>query len=251
MKEDKRLADDAIYLNEDRFGEPKEMFKFILSLLRSRLPGGIKTFLDVGCATGEFIHFMRGALPNIDCTGVDISAQMITQAKKVQPSVEFITGDISSGVGVVEGKYDLVCCIGVLQIFDDVRVPLQKLLDRLRPGGCLCIAGSFNNHNVDVLMRYREGGKPDNIWETGWNLFSKQTFERYLVESSKNIDWEWHDFEMPFALPERADPMRSWTLTTEQAEHQLVNGAAQLLFTKVLLIQDMQPAPTSGGPGVN
>ncbi len=33
----KRIADDAIYLNEDRYENPKEMFKFIGSLIEKKI----------------------------------------------------------------------------------------------------------------------------------------------------------------------------------------------------------------------
>jgi hypothetical protein len=101
----------------------------------------------------------------------------------------------------------------------------------------LVVAGSFNNHNIDVLMRYRRGGSGDvSAWETGWNLFSKETIERSLERYGNDLTWNWFDFEMPFPLPEKEDPMRSWTISTEHNSNQLINGAAQLLYTKVLRV---------------
>ena len=239
MEEGLRLADEGIYLNEDRFTEPKEMFKFIFSVLPHRFQGNMDSLLDVGCATGELIHFFRTRFPALHCMGVDVSEEMIEKARQIQPEVVFSTGDLRTGLHTDGREFDLVCSVGVLQIFDDIVEPIKNLLGAVKAGGCLCIAGSFNNHNIDVLMRYRAGGDRRKMWETGWNLFSQQTVEDTLLSIKKNISIRWYDFEMPFPLLEQVDPMRSWTIQTETNRHQLVNGAAQLLFTKVLVVQDL------------
>lgn len=237
MEEGMRLADDEIYLNEDRFGDPKEMFKYIYSILPYQFRLNMNSFLDVGCATGELIHFFRTKIPTLDCMGLDISNEMIEKARLIQPEVAFSNGDLRFGLDTNGRDFDLVCSIGVLQIFDDIVEPIENLLSAVKIGGYLCIAGSFNNHNIDVLMRYRPGGDQGRVWETGWNLFSQQTVEKALLNTKKRLSFRWRDFEMPFPLVEQADPMRSWTIRTENNQHQLVNGAAQLLFTKVLTVQ--------------
>jgi len=239
MKDGARLADEGIYLNEDRFTEPKEMFKFIFSVLPREFRENMDSLLDVGCATGELIHFFRSQIPNLHCMGVDISEEMIEKAGQIQPEVLFSTGNLQVDLDTKGREFDLVCSVGVLQIFDDIVEPISSLLSAVKPGGCLCIAGSFNNHNIDILMRYRAGGDSQNVWETGWNLFSQKTVEDALLSTKKNLRIRWHDFQMPFPLAEQGDPMRSWTIGTESNPHQLVNGAAQLLFTKVLVVQDL------------
>jgi hypothetical protein len=44
---------------------------------------------------------------------------------------------------------------------------------------------------------------------------------------------------MPFAIPKRDDPMRSWTIETAEERHQVVNGAGQLLNGKILLVRKL------------
>ena len=102
-------------------------------------------------------------------------------------------------------------------------------------GGILVITGSFNNHDVDVLMRYRRVNEA-GIWETGWNLFSKATYEGCLENDKKVAEWTWHDFTIPVSLSEKDDPTRSWTIKTEFNPNQLINGAGQLLYVKSCLI---------------
>ena len=237
MKDAKRLADDGIYLNENRSDNPKEMFKFIRSVLSSKRLNTAKSLLDVGCATGELIYYLKGNHPNLSCTGIDVSEAMIELAKARQPNESFICRDILTRKMQKMLQYDIVLCAGVLQIFDDIELPIHNLLSSVRPFGMLVVAGSFNTHNVDVLMRYRRGGS-ENVsgWETGWNLFSKETIEQSLKSFGNDLAWDWFDFEMPFPLPEQEDPMRTWTISTEHNSNQLINGAAQLLYTKVLCV---------------
>lgn len=230
-----RIADDDIYLNEDRYGEPKEMFKFICSNLpKEKVNNGIR-WLDVGCATGEFIYYLQGRYPRDAYTGVDISAAMIAKALEHNPSQQFICKDVLSEKIEIAERYDIVTCTGVLQIFDQIENPLENLLSLVETGGILVITGSFNNHDIDVLMRYRRLNKAA-IWETGWNLFSKATYERCLENSEKAFKWTWYDFSLPISLHEKNDPMRSWTIKTEFDPNQLINGAGQLLFVKSCLI---------------
>ena len=233
-----RLADDQIYLNEDRFGHPKEMFKFIRSVITPAYLESAENVLDVGCATGEFIYFIKSMHEGLKCTGIDISKAMIELAKKKQPGQEFIQEDILTNRQERNSKYDVVVCTGVLQIFDEIEVAITNLVSSVRSPGVLIIAGSFNNHDIDVLMRYKQSTEElRGVWETGWNLYSTTTYENYLKQLTKVKDWHWHDFRLPFALEERSDSMRSWTIGTENNPYQLVNGACQLLYTKVLRIE--------------
>ena len=230
-----RIADDDIYLNEDRYRDPKEMFKFInLILPRDKVNKGIR-WLDVGCATGEFIYYLKSEFPRDCFTGVDISPAMITKAAECNPKQRFLCEDLLNQQIEVTEQYDIVTCTGVLQIFDQIEKPINNLLSLVAAGGILVITGSFNNHDVDVLMRYRRTNEAA-IWETGWNLFSKATYEGCLENNKKVAEWTWHDFTIPISLSEKDDPMRSWTIKTEFNPNQLINGAGQLLYVKSCLI---------------
>ena len=110
-------------------------------------------------------------------------------------------------------------------------------MEYVKKDGKVYIVGSFNEYPVDVIMRYRRANLKKSIWETGWNLFCRETYEKILKSIDYDMDWEWYDFRIPFSLNEKIDPMRSWTIKTEFNSNQLVNGAAQLLYPKVLEIQ--------------
>jgi len=257
----KRLADEGIYLNEDRYEKPKELFKFIADILGGdeKMEG---TLLDVGCATGELVYYLKNKrFGGLSYTGIDISQKMIEQAEANIPGARFLVQSILDEQFFREEKFDYVICSGVLSIFDDLEPPLLNLLSCTKPGGKVIIHTNFNEHPIDMLMRYKPSldnltvvpkGQPKNLrtkgsqveWQTGWNIFSKATYENILSNSGRELSVEWHDFRMPFDIPETDDPMRCWTIKTEKNPHQEINGACQILDKKVLEIK-MGASPES------
>ena len=86
---------EDIYLHEDRYDHPKEMFKHIDSLVTAKKIVSSTRWLDVGCATGEFLFYLEKNHPRVSCTGIDISEPMIEKARENIPNHEFICEDIS------------------------------------------------------------------------------------------------------------------------------------------------------------
>ena len=48
---------DYIYINEDYYKDPKETFSFISKLINDS--HHIPSVLDLGCARGEFLYFLK------------------------------------------------------------------------------------------------------------------------------------------------------------------------------------------------
>lgn len=240
-----RIADDPIYLNEDRYDKPKELFKFIAALLSDR--GARGALLDVGCATGELVYYLRKTLSGVEkFAGFDISPAMVAEAKHNVPGAEFAVADILEPAMFAQRAFDVVTCSGVVSCFDDVKVPFMNLLSVAKPDATICIYTVVNDDPIDVIMRYRRADRPDAPMEVGWNIFSRLTLERILQESGYDLRWAWHPFEMPFELPKRpGDPMRTWTIRTEEKPFQTVNGACQLINGQVLVIS-VDHVPSAG-----
>jgi len=236
MKEGVRCADDAIYLNEDRLSRPKEVFKRIGDLIAARGRQGV-TVADVGCATGEFVGYLAQRFPTNAYTGFDVSAPMVERAGQTLPGATFRVGSILEGQSLGRQAFDIVVNSGVICIFDDVELPLRNLVECARPGGQVYILAPFNDAPVDVIMRYRLAEGDAGLWQSGWNVHSKATVERLLRGMGQVTGWTWHPFDMPFALPKREDPMRTWTIGTEAKPFQTVNGACQILDNYILAIE--------------
>jgi SAM-dependent methyltransferase len=233
-----RQADEGTFLNEDRYEEPKAVFKVFREILsRKALPPGAR-ILDAGCATGELIYYLRKELPQVKrFEGIDVSEKMITRARKFVPGASFEVASVLDGGFFRRRRYDAVICSSVLSLFDSADKAVSNLLACVKEGGIVIVSGAFNADPVDVVMRYRRSGSPGDVWESGWNIFSCRTIERLLAKSPVGLRWRWQDFRMPFPIPKRDnDPMRTWTVATSSDPNQLVNGACQLITIKILII---------------
>ena len=160
---------------------------------------------------------------------------MIERARKLNAIATFDTGSVLDPATLPNRSCDVTICGGVLAIFDDIDGPIENLLSTVKDGGTLYVSDTFNNHPIDVIMRYRRvGDAGEGDWESGWNVFSKISVERALLNTGRVENLSWHEFRIPFALERRANVMRTWTIETADNPHQIINGAAQILDVSVV-----------------
>ena len=185
----------------------------------------------MGCATGDLLHFLRQKYPDCGLAGLDVSSAMIEEAQRRFPEAQFVCGNVKEARCFSGGQFDVVTMSGVLNCIDEPKPIVDNLVHWARPGGRVIILDMVNRFPVDVLVRHRRvepDGRPGE-WERGWNYFSETTLRTLLENNRKVVDLRIVPFMMPFPLSQRADPMRTWTFPTSEAEHQLVNGARQLV----------------------
>ena len=228
MKKAERVADDAIYLKEERHDEPKELFKKLSSIISEFVVHEDELcMLDVGCATGELVYYLEKQFPNVSYYGIDVSDDMLNLAKRKIGFAKLNNQSILELPLWVDMQFDVIVCLGVVGIFDEIEVTLSNLISSLKDGGRLLLSEQFNDDSVDVIMRYRRVDSDDNDWESGWNIFSMKTIEDIAKRYDKKV--KWHEFRMPFGIEKGDDPMRTWTIETEANRHQLILGSKQLI----------------------
>jgi 2-polyprenyl-3-methyl-5-hydroxy-6-metoxy-1,4-benzoquinol methylase len=103
-----------------------------------RAPHG--RFLDVGCATGEFLATVAD---RYEVYGVDVSAPYVEQAQARLGADRVQLGQLSD-TGFAAGSFDVVQFRGVLQHVEDPAREVQAALRLLRPGGLLVISATPN-----------------------------------------------------------------------------------------------------------
>ena len=74
-----RKKESQLYLSEK---------KFFLKVINNA-----STFLDIGCATGNFIEIIQSKTKIKDCLGIDVSKNMIEKAKLEYPDFRFLHYD--------------------------------------------------------------------------------------------------------------------------------------------------------------
>ena len=86
----------------------------------------------------------------------------------------------------------------------------------------------LNEFQVDINLKHRkrDNDKPLS-WESGWNVYSFETIKEILSEY--DLECTFHKFKIPFSIPQRQDPVRTWTINTMDNNLQLTNGIKLLV----------------------
>ena len=237
---DQRTHDKAIYLKENRYDRPKEIFK-VLGDLTER-DGPVKkgaVMADFGCAAGEFLYFLGQRFPETERLGFDLVPELIAKAETMVPGAKFTVGSVLDRFLTAEASIDYAYLQGVLSIFDEFETTLDNLIAWTRPGGRIYVFGVFNPFPVDVWVRYRLADDPHRDHrEPGWNMFSKKSISDFLNKRLGAGRHYYQPFAMPFDLEKQDDdPVRSWTMKDEAGARLFTNGLSLLLNLEVLVIR--------------
>jgi ubiquinone/menaquinone biosynthesis C-methylase UbiE len=102
--------------------------------------GGLGVVCDMGCGPGQIARYLQSRGAKV--CGVDLSPEMVRQASKLNPGINFRQGDMSALNGVEDNSYG-----GVAAFYSIVNLPrrsvvvaLRELGRVLRPGGVLLLA---------------------------------------------------------------------------------------------------------------
>ncbi len=141
----------------------------------SRAPLTGKTALDVGCGAGLLAEPL--ARLGATVTAIDASAEVIAVARehaaRQRLAIDYRTGDVQE----LEGRFDLITCMEVIEHVADPAVFVKALAKRLAPNGMLVMS------------------TPN---ATGWSRLLMIT----VAEGIGQIPRGTHDFDK-FILPER------------------------------------------------
>lgn len=132
-----RAGDYAAYLDGVRSVDAVAEWKRRSFELLEPRPGA--RLLDVGCGTGEDAVALAALVaPGGRVTGVDLSAQMVREARRragaAAGTVEFLAGDVLS-LGLPEGAFDGCRCERTLQHVADPAGAVAEMARLVRPGG--------------------------------------------------------------------------------------------------------------------
>ncbi|MCH8012548.1 MAG: class I SAM-dependent methyltransferase [Candidatus Marinimicrobia bacterium] len=95
--------------------------QFIIDLVK-RKNLNPSSILDFGCGEGNFLNYFSKKANKIR-VGIDFSSVAIEKAKSFYPKINFILGSEDK----IEGTYDFVTSIGVIEHTDDPALHFKKL----------------------------------------------------------------------------------------------------------------------------
>ena len=146
--------------------------------------------LDLGCGAGNYTLKMLTKLPNLHCTLIDLSQNMLDRAQQrvaevTSGKIEAIQSDIRD-VALPENSFDIILAGAVLHhLRDDAdwEFVFKKLYNSLKPGGCLLISDLVIQENTAVndLVWTMYG---DYLKQVGGEEYQQKVFDYIEKEDS-------------------------------------------------------------------
>jgi SAM-dependent methyltransferase len=222
------------YLGEVRYTKPKRVFSMLAQLMEeSGLAKGGARFLDVGCATGELIYFLRERFPALAFAGVDNQPEFIATARR-QEELRDVTFAEADALAYSGEPSDFVACFGMLGIFDSFEPLLESLLRNTRKGGRVYLHALLNDVDIDVRVYYRDNQNKKD-WNRGFNIFSMDQVAKWL--EPRVASWRVMPVELDVDIARRPElPHRAYTQKLEGGRRVTTNGLCLVLPEKILEI---------------
>ena len=115
--------------------------RFYRNLTGSVHAGDNDSVLDVGCGTGTILYRLASK-SKIDGFGVDVSSQMLDEARKKCPEMTFQLGD-SASLPFADGSFDVVTACMAYHHFPNQEAFRQEAFRVLKPTGKLYICDPY------------------------------------------------------------------------------------------------------------
>ena len=116
---------------------------------------GKTKYLEIGCATGEFIrHIVEN--DKLEITGSEIYPKALVHAQKNFPRVNFIQYDVTRGV--IGEEFDLIAAFDVIEHIENDTAAISNINKMLSKNGCLIITvpqHRFMWSNLDVILHHK------------------------------------------------------------------------------------------------
>lgn len=185
-----RIADFYDRLVEKEYAKEYKRFRKIFFKYVKRK----HKVLDVATGTGDIAFVL--AKRSKDVTGVDISSDMITQAKaKVAKNPKFLVHD-AHDLGLRRGGFDLVTCCNGLLVMKDPAKALKEMRRVLKNGGKLVTithsyADASFGHRMHLFRMFIKLGKPPH-----WHSFKGKALRKMHTEAGFKVlkaEYCWKD----------------------------------------------------------
>lgn len=201
------------YLQVNAVAAGKIAFEFTRRLIDAHVSKTHLTLLDVGCASGGFLHHAERWFPQAQLHGVDITDEFISFAQASSLFRESTSFEVADVLEWCPGKtWDVVTCLGTASIFPDVSVLLSKLSEFVNPtGGLLIVQVHLLSIDADVQIRFRHWPETGEDWRSGFNFSSRERAVATLEELGFLVDVV--PFEMTIDIDASPkDALRSYTM---------------------------------------
>ncbi len=176
-----------------------------IAIVEAMLKGHTGTLLDVGCGRGSVSAHFAELGHNV--TAVDISPLAIQWTERQHPLIKAAVLDLECEP--LDGSFDTILCLEVLQQVREPVIVLSKLRDALAPDGSLIVSLPNEFHlarRLAILLGHVNFGGID---DTHLKLYTPREHRRLFAacgldilrsESQSIIPPRWRDGSMHYAV---------------------------------------------------
>lgn len=197
-KETFKTWNNIASLYEDKFMD-LNLYDDTYDLFCKHLKFKAPKILDLGCGPGNITKYILSRISNSEILGIDIAPNMITLAKKNNPTANFTHMDIRN-VHMLNNKFDgIICGFGLPYLSKfDCKTLIENCADLLENNGILYLSfveGSYDSSG------YVEGSSDERAYFYYHNLeyikqeFSKNNFD-VINTINKNYTKKDNDIEV-------------------------------------------------------
>ncbi len=130
LTDSNRIADSSFWVSSRN-----RLFKRMVQL---NLPADRSAkFLDIGCATGDFIQQIVHN-KNLEITGSEIYLKGLKYAKRNLPGVDFVQYDVTQGK--IGNNFDVITSFDVIEHIENDSIAIKNMYDMLSNNGVLILS---------------------------------------------------------------------------------------------------------------
>ena len=190
-------------LHFDQYGHAYDLIKakYYYNLVKREYSAIIpseKTILDIGCGTGEMLNALKPSRG----VGIDISPNMIKEAKKKFEEYSFIVAEGETFLKNVGGKYDFVVMVDLVEhltSIDDTLAQIYEVCDTNTK-----IVASWYNPLWEPVVRLAEILNI-KMPEGPHKLVSIKRLSEMLVRHGYDVERAYYRFLLPVYIPYISD----------------------------------------------
>jgi len=148
---------------------------------------------DLGCGTGHLTRILADTFPNSQVTGIDSSREMLSEARREFPALNWQQADLTSWRPPAPPH--LIYTNAALQWVPDHETLLPSLMNKLQPAGVLAMQVPRHFESPSHL------GLKELVMQSEWRaaleplllspISPPETYWRWLAPHARNLDiWE-------------------------------------------------------------
>lgn len=142
---------------------------------------GLGPACDLGCGPGQIAHYLHQR--GVDVFGIDLSTNMVEQARQLNPGIEFRQGNMLSLDAEDNSWGGIAAFYSIIHIPHEKAVQALRELERvLRPGGLLLLTFHIGQEILHVDEWWGEKVSVDFVY------FQPDEMERYLKSAGFEIE---------------------------------------------------------------